>query len=70
PQAADRWDESALIAAVRAHYFSLVVLRFKLEDRNYDPAGDLSPGMVQALRDSYQLDQRNVLYLYKPKPGR
>ena len=65
---ADRWDESALVAAVRARYFSLVVLRFKLAERNYDPAGDLSPAMVQALSDSYQLDQANVLYLYKPKP--
>ncbi len=68
--AVDRWDESALIAAVRRHYFSLIVLRFNLnpDDPNYGAAGDLSPGMAQAVRDSYQLDQSNVRFLYKPKP--
>jgi len=67
--AADRWDESALVAAVRAHYFSLVVLRCTLDDVNAGPVGDLSPALALALHDSYQLDKRNVRCLYKPKPA-
>jgi hypothetical protein len=65
-----RWDESALLAAIRSGYFSLVILRFSLDDPQLTAAGDLSPGLLSAVRESYHLDQRNVLYLYKPNTAR
>ncbi|MGI8586841.1 MAG: glycosyltransferase family 39 protein [Chloroflexia bacterium] len=62
-----RWDESALLQAVRERRFALVVVPYSLEDPALDATGDLSPNMVKALQESYRLDQRNVLYIYKPK---
>lgn len=61
-----RWDQTALLRAVQERRFALVILRFSLEDPEQTAAGDLSPELVTALRGAYHLDQRNVLYLYKP----
>ena len=36
----------------------------------FDPnagAGDVSPGILQAVRDNYKLDQRNVENIYIPR---
>ena len=59
--------ESALVAAILRREFSLIILRENL----MDPAegqGDVSPGIAAAIREAYTLDQRNVEFIYKPKP--
>lgn len=61
-----RWDESALVQAIRDHRFALVVLEYQLEDPQTFGAGTISPALAAAVRESYHLDQRNVEYIYKP----
>ncbi|HUS13994.1 MAG TPA: hypothetical protein VM536_03155, partial [Chloroflexia bacterium] len=62
-----RWDESALVAAIRARAFALIIIPpdLNLGSATAD-AGVLSLGIQQAIADAYHLDQRNVLFLYKP----
>ena len=73
-----RWDESALVAAIRQQAFSLIVLRVDIfstappatdvpcKERLSDQ-GDVSPCIQDALRAAYVLDQRNVEFIYKPR---
>lgn len=61
-----RWDESKLVAEIKRKGFSQVILRIDI----FAPepgAGDVSPGILQALRDNYKLDQRNVENIYIPR---
>lgn len=61
-----RWDESRLVEEIRRKGFAQVILRIDIFAP--DPgAGDLSPAILQALRDNYKLDQRNVENIYVPK---
>jgi hypothetical protein len=62
----NRWDESKLVEAVRRKEFSQIALRYDIDEQG-ESAGDLSPGMLQAVRDNYKLDQRNVMFVYVPK---
>jgi hypothetical protein len=64
-----RWDESALVQAIREGRFALIILDINL-DNPTDAAGNLSPGLQAAIRAAYHLDQRNVLNLYKPNGAR
>ena len=61
-----RWDESALVEAIRSKRFSQIIFRIDVfaEDAG---AGDVSPGILQAVRDNYKLDQRNVEHIYVPE---
>jgi hypothetical protein len=61
-----RWDESKLVDAIRRKHFSQIIFRIDVfaEDAG---AGDISPGILQAVRDNYKLDQRNVENIYVPK---
>lgn len=61
-----RWDESLLVAAIKAKQFSQVILRVDVDEPEAG-AGDVSPGILQAVQDNYKLDQRNVLNIYVPK---
>ncbi|MEO5951082.1 MAG: hypothetical protein ABIQ44_01320 [Chloroflexia bacterium] len=61
-----RWDESLLVAAIKAKEFSQVILRVDVDEPDAG-AGDVSPGILQAVQDNYKLDQRNVLNIYVPK---
>jgi hypothetical protein len=61
-----RWDESALVAAIQAQVFSLIILRVDLTQPD-EGQGDVSPGIAAAVRAAYTLDQRNVEFIYKPK---
>jgi hypothetical protein len=61
-----RWDESKLVAEIRRKGFAQVILRINIFDPN-PGAGDVSPGILQALRDNYKLDQRNVENIYVPR---
>ena len=61
-----RWDESRLVDAIRSRHFSQIILAIDVFDP--DPgAGAVSPGILQAVQDSYKLDQRNVLNIYVPR---
>jgi hypothetical protein len=61
-----RWDESQLVEAIRDKRFSQIVLRIDVSAADAG-AGDVSPGILQAVRDNYKLDQRNVENVYVPK---
>jgi hypothetical protein len=61
-----RWDESHLVAAIRNGQFAQIILRVDAESPE-GGAGDVSPGILQAVRDHYKLDQRNVLNIYVPR---
>jgi hypothetical protein len=61
-----RWDESKLVEAITRKSFSQVILRIDVDEQG-DAAGDVSPRILQAVRDNYKLDQRNVENIYVPK---
>lgn len=61
-----RWDESKLVAAFEQKQFAQVILLIDISAPDAG-AGDVSPGILQALRDNYKLDQRNVENIYVPK---
>ncbi|MDQ6832470.1 MAG: hypothetical protein M3008_03635 [Chloroflexota bacterium] len=62
-----RWDDSAFVADVAAGHYRLVVLRGDVA--RMDPAhppGDMTPGLIRAIRAHYHLVDRNVVWLYAP----
>lgn len=62
-----RWDDSALIADVAAGRYRLIALRGDIA--RMDPAhppGDMTPGMIRAIRAHYHPVERNVVWLYAP----
>jgi hypothetical protein len=61
-----RWDEGKLVEAIRRKRFSQIILRIDVF-RPDAGAGDVSPGVLQAVRDNYKLDQRNVEIIYVPQ---
>jgi hypothetical protein len=61
-----RWDESALVQAIQDRRFSQIVFRIDVFAPDAG-AGDISPGILQAVRDNYKLDQRNVENIYVPR---
>lgn len=61
-----RWDESKLVEAIERKSFSQVILRIDVDEQG-DAAGDVSPRILQAVRDNYKLDQRNVENIYVPR---
>ena len=62
----NRWDESKLVDAIRRKTFSQVILRVDLTDPDKQ-TGDVSPQILQAVRDNYKLDKRDVENIYVPK---
>jgi len=61
-----RWDQSKLLAAIQNKEFAQIILRIDVAQPDAG-AGDVSPEILQAVRDNYKLDQRNVLNIYVPK---
>jgi hypothetical protein len=61
-----RWDESKLVAAIRAKSFAQIILRIDVSGPDAG-AGDVSPGVLHAVQDNYKLDQRNVENIYVPR---
>jgi hypothetical protein len=61
-----RWDESKLVQTINDRGFAQIVLREDVDSPDAG-AGDVSPGILQAVRDNYTLDERNVLNIYVPK---
>jgi hypothetical protein len=61
-----RWDESKLVQAIADRRFSQIILRVDVEEPQAG-AGDVSPGILQAVKDNYKLDERNVMNVYVPR---
>ncbi len=61
-----RWDQTKLVRAIEGKTFSQVILRIDISNPELG-AGDVSPQILQAVRDNYKLDQRNVENIYVPK---
>jgi hypothetical protein len=61
-----RWDQSKLLAAIAMREFSQIILRIDVDEPQAG-AGDVSPEILQAVRDNYKLDQHNVLNIYVPR---
>lgn len=61
-----RWDQSLLLNAVQTKQFAQIIVRIDI-DAPEAGAGDLSPQILQAMKDNYKLDQRNVLDIYVPR---
>ena len=61
-----RWDQSLLVKAVETKQFAQIIVRIDIDSPEAG-AGDLSPQILQAMKDNYKLDQRNVLNIYVPK---
>ena len=62
-----RWDDSALVADVAAGRYRLVALRGDVA--RMDPAhppGDMTPGLIRAIREHYHLVGHDVVWLYAP----
>ncbi len=61
-----RWDESDLVKAIERGEFAQIILRIDVFDPK-DGAGDVSPGILQAVRNHYKLDKANVENIYVPR---
>ncbi len=61
-----RWDESKLVEAIRRRHFDQIIVRVDVFNLA-DTAGDLSPAILQAIRDNYKLDEANVENIYVPR---
>ncbi len=62
-----RWDDSAVVADVMAGRYRLIALRGDIA--KMDPArppGDMTPGLIRAIRARYHLVERSVVWLYAP----
>ena len=62
----ERWDQRLLLRAVETKQFAQIIVRIDI-DAPEAGAGDLSPQILQAMKDNYKLDQRNVLNIYVPR---
>ncbi|MEO8286484.1 MAG: hypothetical protein ABI670_08610 [Chloroflexota bacterium] len=61
-----RWDQTRLVREIATKGFSQIILRIDVNEPQ-PGAGDVSPEILQAVRDNYKLDQRNVLNIYVPR---
>jgi hypothetical protein len=62
-----RWDESAFRAKLRDADFALLVLSCDVTLPNGCRGDTFSPGVLDAIRDGYDVLFRDVLYTYAPK---
>jgi hypothetical protein len=60
------WDESGLVREIEQKKFSLIVLWTNVEVDGNKP-WDISQAVYEAIRQNYQIDQKNVLFIYRPK---
>lgn len=61
-----RWDQSKLVDAINNKRFSQIIFRIDVT-QPLEAEGDVSPEILQAVRDNYKLDQHNVLNIYVPR---
>jgi hypothetical protein len=53
---------------VQRREFSLIALRYDVNRLRGVPT-DITPGLLAAVREHYDVAERNVLFLYRPKAG-
>ncbi len=64
-----RWDDSAVVADVAAGRYRLIALRGDLARMDPEhPPGDMTPGLIRAIRQRYHLVEQGVVWLYAPNP--
>jgi len=62
-----RWDDSAFVADVAAGHYRLIALRGDVARMDPEhPPGDMTPGVIRAIRRRYHLVERNIIWLYAP----
>jgi hypothetical protein len=62
-----RWDDSALVADVMAEHYRLIALRGDVAKMDpAHPPGDMTPGLIRAIRAHYHLVEHSVVWLYAP----
>ena len=62
-----RWDDSALVADVAAGRYRLIALRGDVAKMDPEhPPGDVTPGLIRAIRQHYHLVESNIVWLYAP----
>jgi len=62
-----RWDDSALVADVAAGRYRLIALRGDVAAMDpMHPPGDVTPGLIRAIRQHYHPVERSVVWLYAP----
>lgn len=62
-----RWDDSAVVADVATGHYRLIALRgdvMKMDPQH--PPGDLTPGLIRAIRQHYHPVERGVVWVYAP----
>jgi hypothetical protein len=63
-----RWDESAFLDMLRGGKFGLLVLSCNVPEAPERCRSDVfSPAMMEAIRDGYELQYRDVLFTYRPR---
>ena len=63
------WSDAALVEAVRRGEFSLIALRYDVTRLRGVPT-DITPDLLAAIREGYVVADRNVMFLYRPRPDR
>lgn len=63
-----RWDESVYRDRLRAGEFALLVLSCDVSRPDTCRADTFTPGVLDAIRDGYDILYRDVLFTYVPKP--
>jgi hypothetical protein len=65
--AAGRWDEAAYRTMLREGKFGLLVLSCDVNTPQFCRADTFTPGVLDAIRDGYQVLFRDIMYTYAPK---
>jgi len=62
-----RWDDSAVVGDVAAGRYRLIALRGDVTKMDPEhPPGDLTPGVIRAIRQHYHVVDRTVVWVYAP----
>ncbi len=61
------WSDAHLVDEIKQTKFGLIVVRQDVNSADA-PAGDLTPGVFEAIRKHYRIVERNIEYIYAPYP--
>jgi hypothetical protein len=61
------WDQSGLIDEIAGRRFSAILLPVNVERTTRDASGRWTPEVLAAIREHYQLQFRDTIYIYTPK---
>jgi hypothetical protein len=65
--ATNRWDEAAYRTMLREGRFSLLVLSCDVSTPQFCRADTFTPGVLDAIRDGYDLLFRDIMHTYAPR---